>query len=198
MHSCRAFSVPSVPLWLNMVFALPHVADALAGDRLRVRRVVENLDRHPAGIAASSAGPGRSAGNRSSPKPGPRRLASLAWKWPVRPAYLRIRSGIGSASDDIAFTSRCRTKFGLIDAVEQFDRLGAGRQEVGFRRRQRFQANAARRGRRSPAGRRRKVSTAKSAACSRVWPGGIRRCCGEPKTIRSPPRSRQQRASSPR
>src|SRR5438445_11287317 len=34
------------------ILAFPHVPDALAGDRQRVRRVVEHFDRHPAAIFA--------------------------------------------------------------------------------------------------------------------------------------------------
>src|SRR4051812_41119672 len=36
----------------HLRLALTHVADALAGDRLRVGRVVEDLDRHPARVTA--------------------------------------------------------------------------------------------------------------------------------------------------
>ena len=47
-----------------------------------------------------------------SPKPGPRRFGSLAWKWAVCAAFARITSGVGVASADIAFTSRCSWTFG--------------------------------------------------------------------------------------
>src|SRR5262249_4734478 len=49
--------VPFVPLWLNILFALPHVPDALTGDCLRVGGVGEHLDRHPAAVAALTQRP---------------------------------------------------------------------------------------------------------------------------------------------
>ena len=103
-------------------------------DRFRVGRVVEHLDRHPAARSRRPAAPGRSARSPSSPKPGPRRFASLAWKWPVRtPPCRRIRSRDRLRLADIALTSRCSTKLGWSATVERArQRVGAGVHEVGL------------------------------------------------------------------
>src|SRR5438105_5031571 len=46
------FSVFSVTLWLAALRTIAHVLDALAGDRLRVRTVVEDLDGNPTRVPA--------------------------------------------------------------------------------------------------------------------------------------------------
>ena len=63
--------------------ARAHVLDAASRDGLGIGRVVEYLDRHPAGRSRCPRSAWKIGTKSTSPNPGPRRLASLAWKWPA-------------------------------------------------------------------------------------------------------------------
>ena len=179
--------------------ALAHVADALAGDRLRVGRVVEHLDRHPAARSSRPAAPGRSARSRCRRSRG--RGGSGRWRGsgagPSRVAR-GSRPGAGAASADIAFTSRCSHEVGWPSRSDQLDALGGGVDEVGLRPATAAPGRGTRRRRRAPAAVREACRRRSRRPARGSRPAGMRRCAGEPKTRRSPPRSRQQRASSTR
>src|SRR5262245_58780556 len=132
------FSENSVTRWL-FHRARPHVLDALSRDRLRVRRVIEDLDRDPASIAAlrqcredRAEVHGAEAGTAA---------LGVVGVEVSRPACV--------AADQVRYWDRLRghrlhvlvqRETGMVDALQHLARLVTRIEELGLARREGFQA----------------------------------------------------------
>ena len=77
----------------------------------------------------------------TSPKPGPFRFRSFAWKWAKCGHDSRMICGMGFDSEHIAFTSRMILKRGDGTCCDELKGFGGGIDEVRLRRRQGLEAN---------------------------------------------------------